>query len=53
MHGCSCTCAAVDLMLALAAALVGLVALVIYAVLGGADFGGGVWDLLATGPRAG
>jgi cytochrome bd ubiquinol oxidase subunit II len=39
--------------MALAAALVGLVALVIYAVLGGADFGGGVWDLLATGPRAG
>ncbi len=23
-----------------------------YALLGGADFGGGVWDLLATGPRA-
>jgi cytochrome d ubiquinol oxidase subunit II len=23
-----------------------------YAVLAGADFGGGVWDLLATGPRA-
>jgi cytochrome d ubiquinol oxidase subunit II len=29
-----------------------LVALVAYALLGGADFGGGVWDLLATGPRA-
>lgn len=29
-----------------------LVALAIYAVTGGADFGGGVWDLLATGPRA-
>jgi cytochrome d ubiquinol oxidase subunit II len=28
------------------------VAMVLYAVLGGADFGGGVWDLLATGPRA-
>lgn len=27
-------------------------ALVIYAVLGGADYGGGVWDLLASGPRA-
>ncbi|MBI3074437.1 MAG: cytochrome d ubiquinol oxidase subunit II [Deltaproteobacteria bacterium] len=27
-------------------------ALVIYALTGGADFGGGVWDLLATGPRA-
>ena len=30
-----------------------LVALVLYAVLGGADYGGGVWDLLASGPRAG
>ncbi len=29
-------------------ALVGLMA---YAVLGGADFGGGVWDLFARGPR--
>jgi cytochrome d ubiquinol oxidase subunit II len=27
-------------------------ALTVYAVLAGADFGGGVWDLLATGPRA-
>src|SRR5262249_15298849 len=27
-----------------------LVALVAYAVLGGADFGGGIWDLLARGP---
>ena len=27
-------------------------AMIIYAVLGGADFGGGVWDLLAAGPRA-
>jgi cytochrome d ubiquinol oxidase subunit II len=27
------------------------VALTAYAVLGGADFGGGVWDLLAIGPR--
>ena len=26
-------------------------ALVIYFLFGGADFGGGVWDLLATGPR--
>jgi cytochrome d ubiquinol oxidase subunit II len=26
--------------------------LVIYALTGGADFGGGVWDLFATGPRA-
>lgn len=30
-------------------AVVGLVA---YAVLGGADFGGGIWDLFAFGPRA-
>lgn len=29
-----------------------LAALVAYAVLGGADFGGGVWDLFAWGPRA-
>ncbi|MFL5803483.1 MAG: cytochrome d ubiquinol oxidase subunit II [Roseiflexaceae bacterium] len=29
-----------------------LLALTFYALLGGADFGGGVWDLLATGPRA-
>ena len=28
-----------------------LAALVLYALLAGADFGGGVWDLLATGPR--
>ena len=27
-------------------------ALTTYAVLAGADFGGGVWDLLASGPRA-
>lgn len=27
-------------------------ALIFYAVTGGADFGGGMWDLLATGPRA-
>lgn len=27
-------------------------ALVLYALLGGADYGGGVWDLFATGPRA-
>ncbi len=30
-----------------------LVALVLYALLGGADFGGGIWDLLASGPRKG
>jgi cytochrome d ubiquinol oxidase subunit II len=29
-----------------------LTALALYAVTGGADFGGGVWDLLARGPRA-
>lgn len=28
-----------------------LLALVVYAISGGADFGGGVWDLLAGGPR--
>jgi cytochrome d ubiquinol oxidase subunit II len=30
-----------------------LLGVVLYALLGGADFGGGVWDLLARGPRAG
>jgi cytochrome bd ubiquinol oxidase subunit II len=35
----------------LGAALVALAAIALYAVFGGADFGGGVWDLLATGPR--
>jgi cytochrome d ubiquinol oxidase subunit II len=29
-----------------------LFALIAYALLGGADFGGGVWDLFASGPRA-
>ena len=33
------------------AAATALVALMAYAVFGGADFGGGVWDLLASGPR--
>ena len=28
-----------------------LLALVLYVLLGGADFGGGFWDLFATGPR--
>lgn len=37
--------------LAEAAAALMLVGLVAYALLGGADFGGGVWDLLARGPR--
>lgn len=26
--------------------------LILYALMGGADFGGGIWDLLAAGPRA-
>ena len=30
---------------------VGLLAIIAYAVLAGADFGGGVWDLFASGPR--
>ena len=29
-----------------------LAAFVVYALTGGADFGGGMWDLLASGPRA-
>jgi cytochrome d ubiquinol oxidase subunit II len=33
-------------------AVVMLAALILYALTGGADFGGGLWDLLATGPRA-
>jgi cytochrome d ubiquinol oxidase subunit II len=32
-------------------AALGIIALIAYAVLGGADFGGGVWDLFASGPR--
>lgn len=35
----------------LAAAAIWL-SLLVYALSGGADFGGGVWDLLASGPRA-
>src|SRR5215469_12278356 len=27
-------------------------ALIVYAVLGGADFGKGIWDLFASGPQA-
>ncbi|MFO0652896.1 MAG: cytochrome d ubiquinol oxidase subunit II [Polyangiales bacterium] len=34
-----------------AAAGLTLLALIAYAVLAGADFGGGVWDLFASGPR--
>jgi cytochrome d ubiquinol oxidase subunit II len=33
-------------------ACVMLISLIIYMLTGGADFGGGVWDLFATGPRA-
>jgi cytochrome d ubiquinol oxidase subunit II len=32
-------------------AAITLVSLITYALMGGADFGGGVWDLLARGPR--
>jgi cytochrome d ubiquinol oxidase subunit II len=35
-----------------ATAAVLVAALMLYAVLGGADYGGGVWDLFASGPRA-
>lgn len=34
-----------------AVAVVGLAVIALYAIFGGADFGGGVWDLLAAGPR--
>lgn len=33
-------------------AVIVLVVLIVYVLLGGADFGGGVWDLFARGPRA-
>lgn len=33
-------------------AIITLASLIIYALMGGADFGGGVWDLLAQGRRA-
>jgi cytochrome bd ubiquinol oxidase subunit II len=33
-------------------AVVTLASLILYALMGGADFGGGVWDTLALGPRA-
>jgi len=36
---------------AIAIAVIALVALNAYVLLAGADFGGGVWDLFATGPR--
>jgi cytochrome d ubiquinol oxidase subunit II len=34
-------------------AAAGLLFMIAYAIFGGADFGGGVWDLLARGPRKG
>ena len=36
----------------LLAALAMLAGLIVYTLTGGADFGGGIWDLLAIGPRA-
>lgn len=39
-------------MFPLAAAVSLLLSLILYALLGGADFGGGMWDMLAVGPRA-
>src|SRR6266702_2463526 len=45
-HACGHSMTLPDLL-----AAVIFVALNAYAVLGGADFGGGVWDLLALGPR--
>jgi len=40
-------------MLEIIIALITLISLIFYALMGGADFGGGIWDLLARGPRAG
>ncbi|HEX3717533.1 MAG TPA: cytochrome d ubiquinol oxidase subunit II [Verrucomicrobiae bacterium] len=39
-------------MLELIVAIFILMSLILYALLGGADFGGGMWDLLAAGPRS-
>ena len=39
-------------MLELIVAIFMLLSLILYALMGGADFGGGMWDLLAAGPRA-
>ena len=39
-------------MLELIVAIFILLSLILYALMGGADFGGGMWDLLAAGPRA-
>ncbi|MDQ6630625.1 MAG: cytochrome d ubiquinol oxidase subunit II, partial [Verrucomicrobiota bacterium] len=39
-------------MLELIVAIFIMLSMVMYALMGGADFGGGMWDLLAAGPRA-
>jgi cytochrome d ubiquinol oxidase subunit II len=39
-------------MLELAVTVSLLLSLILYALTGGADFGGGIWDFLAVGPRA-
>src|ERR1700722_9543927 len=39
-------------MLEILIAVVILISLTLYALMGGADYGGGMWDLLASGPRA-
>src|ERR1700751_3487638 len=39
-------------MLEILIAAIMLVSLILYALMGGADYGGGVWDLLASGSRA-
>lgn len=39
-------------MLEIVIAFVTLAALILYALMGGADFGGGLWDLFAHGPRS-
>ncbi len=39
-------------MLELIVAIFILLSLILYALMGGADFGGGMWDLAAIGPRA-
>src|SRR6201998_4726820 len=39
-------------MLEILIAAIMLASLIVYALMGGADYGGGMWDLLASGPRA-
>jgi len=39
-------------MLELTVAISIMLSLILYALMGGADFGGGMWDLLAAGPHA-